>query len=312
VPGIVSLLPSATEWVCALGLDADLRGVTFECDRPVGIARGRAVVVQGLPTVDDDGRPLEPGAVDALVRERLAAGGDLYTLDTAALTAISPDVVLTQDLCGVCALPADAAREACAAVGNPATVVTLDPHTLGDVLDGATAVAEACGVADRGRALRVALEGRVDAVRAAVASDGSRPRVLVLEWTDPPFVAGHWVPDLVTAAGAEPVLAAPGQRSTTTTWEHVAAAEVDAVLVAPCGYGLADAVRQARSILGRLPASAAVWAIDAGAVVTRPGPRVVDGVEALAAALHPGALPARDDLVALVRPRREEPRRPLR
>src|SRR5919199_361404 len=149
VPGIVSLLPSATEWVCALGLDADLRGVTFECDHPSGVARGRAVVVQGLPTAG-----LEPGAIDALVRERLAAGEPLYTLDTAALAAIAPDVVLTQDLCAVCALPADAAREACELVGNPAQLVTLDPHTLGAALDGATAAAGACGGPAPGQSLQ--------------------------------------------------------------------------------------------------------------------------------------------------------------
>ncbi|HYY12426.1 MAG TPA: ABC transporter substrate-binding protein [Kineosporiaceae bacterium] len=296
MPGIVSLLPSATEWVCALGLDADLRGVTFECDHPRGVARGRAVVVQGLPTAG-----LEPGAIDALVRERLAAGEPLYTLDTAALAAIAPDVVLTQDLCAVCALPADAAREACAAVGDPTTVVTLDPHTLAEVLDGATAVADACGVVARGELLRRDLQGRLDAVEDAVRGR-DRPRVLVLEWTDPPFVAGHWVPDLVAAAGAQPVLAAPGARSTATTWDDVARAGADAVLVAPCGYGLADARRQAAAVLDQLPAGTAVWAIDAGAVVTRPGPRVVDAVEALAAAWHPGAGAGRLDLVALVRP----------
>ncbi len=303
MPRIVSLLPSATEWVCALGLDADLHGVTFECDTPDGVARGRAVVVQGLPTTDAEGRPLAPGAVDALVRERVAAGLPLYTLDVAMLAVIRPDVVLTQDLCAVCALPADAAREACELVGNPAAVVTLDPHTLAEVLDGATAVGAACGVEHRGRLVRARLERRLHAVADAVRNR-PRPRVLVLEWTDPPFVAGHWVPDLVAAAGGEPLLAAPGARSTATTWTEAAAAAADAdvVLVAPCGYGLADAERQARELLHRLPAGPAVWAVDAGAVITRPGPRVVDGVEALAAAWFPGAATARPDLVALVRP----------
>ena len=296
MPGIVSLLPSATEWVVALGLDADLRGVTFECDEPAGVAEGRQVVVEGLPTTG-----LDPGAVDALVRARLAAGEPLYTLDTAALGRIAPDVVLTQDLCAVCALPADAAREACELVGNPATVVTLDPHTLPEVLDGATTVAAACGVPERGRLLRERLQGRLDAVSAGVRNRG-RPRVLVLEWTDPPFVAGHWVPELVAAAGAEPVLAAPGARSTSVGWGDVQheAADADAVLVAPCGYGLDDAVRQARDVLDRLPTGPSVWAVDAGAVVTRPGPRVVDGVEALAAAWHDVG-PPRPDLVLRVR-----------
>jgi len=296
VAGIVSLLPSATEWVWALGLGDRLVGVTFECDAPAGVRDDRAVVVDGLPTRDAHGRPLAPGAIDALVRERLAAGLPLYTLDAGTVRALAPDVVLTQDLCAVCALPADAAR---AAVG-PADVVTLDPHTLADVLAGAVAVASACGAPDAGHRLRDQLQDRLDAVAAAVRAR-PRPRVLVLEWTDPPFIAGHWVPDLVLAAGAEPVLAVPGGRSVTATWEQVAGTDADAVLVAPCGVGLDEARAQALDVLPRLPPDAAVWAVAAGDVVTRPGPRVVDGVEALAAAWHPGSAPPREDLVVRVR-----------
>ncbi len=218
--GIVSLLPSATEWVCALGLEDRLVGVTFECDAPAGVREGRAVVVDGLPTRTADGTPLPPGEIDALVRARLAAGQPLYTLDAGTVRALGPDVVLTQDLCAVCALPAEAARDAVALLGEPARVVTLDPHTLDDVLAGATAVAAACGVPDAGQRLHAGLRRRLDAVSAAVRGR-PRPRVLVLEWTDPPFVAGHWVPDVVDAAGAEPVLADRGGRSTTTTWEQV-------------------------------------------------------------------------------------------
>lgn len=294
---IVSLLPSATEWVFALDLQDDLVGVTFECDYPAGARTGREVVVDGLDTVG-----LTSGEIDALVRSTAAAGRDLYSLDTETLARLQPDVVLTQDLCRVCALPAGAVDDALRAVGSPARVVTLDPHRLDDVLDGAAAVARACGVPERGTALQAGLRQRLDAVWAAVGrrqgspdDPGSpddvgagRPRVLVLEWTDPPFLAGHWVPDLVTAAGGTPVMAAAGQRSLTTGWDDVAAADIDAVLVAPCGFGLDDAVTQAEGLLagGRLADDVAVWAIDAGAVVTRPGPRLVDGVEALAAALR--------------------------
>jgi iron complex transport system substrate-binding protein len=155
--------------------------------------------------------------------------------------------------------------------------------------------------------VRAALRTRLDAVAAAVAPSVSargRPRVLVLEWTDPPFVAGHWVPDLVTAAGGEPVLARAGQRSVGASWDEVRSVAADAVLVAPCGYGLADAVRQAQDVvraLGPAAAGRTVLAADAGGFVTRPGPRVVDAVEAFAAALHPhAALPARQDVVAAV------------
>lgn len=295
MPRIASLLPSATEWVYALGLDDDLVAVTFECDHPAQARSDKRVVVSGLDTT-----AMTPGEIDAAVRARVAAGQDLYILDSAALTTLAPEVVLTQDLCRVCALPAGAAEDALGAVGSPGTVVALDPHRLDDVLDGAVAVAGACGVPDRGHELRAALETRLDAVARAVA-DAARPRVLVLEWSDPPFLAGHWVPDLVTASGGEPVLAAPGERSRACTWDDVAQADVDVVLVAPCGYGLAAALDQARAVSARLPVGAAVLAVDAGAVITRPGPRVVDGVEALAAALHPGVgLASRDELVSEV------------
>lgn len=285
MPGIVSLLPSATEWVYALGLQDDLRGVTFECDEPVSARTDHRVVVTGLAT-----EGLTPGEIDAQVKARVRAGLGLYDLDAAAMAEIAPDLVLTQDLCRVCALPAGEAEAALDAAGCPGAVVTLDPHRLDEVLDGALAVGAASGYADEGARLRDALARRLEAVASAVAGR-PRPRVLVLEWTDPAYLAGHWVPDLVVAAGGEPVLAAPGGVSTGVGWDDVTAAEADVVVVAPCGFGLDDAVEQARSVLGRLPA-AQVWAVDAGALVTRPGPRVVDGVEALAWALHGDVVPA--------------------
>lgn len=292
----MSLLPSATEWVYALGLQDDLRGVTFECDEPASARDDHRVVVTGLAT-----EGMTPGQIDALVRERVRAGLGLYDLDAAAMAEIAPDLVLTQDLCRVCALPAVDAEAALAAAGCPGAVVTLDPHRLEEVLDGAVAVAVAAGRPDEGQRLRTVLRDRLDAVSVAVAGR-PRPRVLVLEWVDPAYLAGHWVPDLVVAAGGRPVLALPGERSVAADWSAVAAATADVVLVAPCGYGLDDAVEQARAVRDRLPC-AQVWAIDAGALVTRPGPRVVDGVEALARALHGDAVPAPPDgRVARVRP----------
>lgn len=301
MPRIVSLLPAGTEWVAALGLLDDLVGVTFECDHPHGVRSGREVVVTGLPGDTPDGAPPSPSEIDARVRAAVAAGRPLYTLDDARVRALAPDVVLTQDLCHVCALPAAAAQEALERTGRPAHVVTLDATRLTEVLDGATAVADACGVPAAGRALRDALQGRLDRVAEQVRATGRRrPRVLALEWTDPPFLPGHWVPDLLTAAGADPVLASPGGRSTATGWDVVPSAGLDAVLVAPCGFGLDDAVAQARQVLHRVPAGVPVWAVDAGAVITRPGPRLVDGVEALAAAWHPGAGASAPHLVASV------------
>jgi iron complex transport system substrate-binding protein len=296
VSSIVSLLPSGTEWVYALGLEGSLAGVTFECDYPRSTRERHPVVVSGLST-----EGLAPGEIDAAVRARIAAGEPLYTLDSAALARIAPDVVVTQDLCRVCALPAGEVASAMERVGHPSRLVTLDPHRLDDVLDGAVAVAVAAGAEDAGRRLRGELGARLD--RLARRLDGRpRPRVLVLEWTDPPFLAGHWVPDMVAAAGGRALRADPGGRSVTTTWPALDAVEPDVVIVAPCGFGLDAAMEHGRAVLDRLPATT-VWAVDAGAYVTRPGPRTVEGVEALAHILHPETVePPPPGRIARLRP----------
>jgi len=289
---LVSLLPSATEIVDALGLSGDLVGVSFECDQPPGIRERAAVVVGGLDTVG-----LSPGEIDAAVRARVAAGEDLYTLHAGALAELAPDLVITQDLCQVCALPAGAVTDALAHLGTTADVLTLDPHTLDDVLATITAVGARAGVPDRAAEVADALRARLAAVARAVAGR-PRPRVAVVEWVDPPFTAGHWVPDLVTAAGGEPVGAVAGTRSVSTTWDALEAGDPEVVLVAPCGFGLEAAVEQAREVARHLPGRT-VWAIDADGLVVRPGPRLVDGVEAIASVLHPGAVSA-SAAVALV------------
>jgi len=277
---IVSLLPSATEIVCELGLADSLVGVTFECAWPAGVAIGREVVVTGLETAD-----LTPGEIDALVRETIAAQGNLYTLHDDRLRACDPQLVLTQDLCRVCALPSGHVDEAMARLGCSATVVTLDPHTLAEVIATIVTVADAAGVAERGRDQVAALSARLDAVRVGVAGRPLR-RMFVLEWLEPPFLSGHWVPELVSAAGGEPVLARPGERSVPTTWDEIAAAGADVVVVSPCGFDLDGAVRQAGEVVGRLPAGPEIWAIDADGYIVRPGPRLITGVEQLAAILH--------------------------
>ncbi|MEO9238175.1 MAG: cobalamin-binding protein [Jatrophihabitantaceae bacterium] len=282
---IVSLLPSATEIVDALGLYEQLVGVSFECDTPPLARTDKAVVVGGLDTLG-----LTPSEIDALVRTELAAGRDLYTLKAGALAGLAPDLLITQDLCQVCALPAGQLDQALQLIGCQAEVLSLDPHRLDEVIDSVQLVARAAGVPARGDQLAASLRARLRVVAEAVAGR-PRPRVAVLEWTDPPFSAGHWVPDLVTAAGGEPVTGAAGERSVQSSWDELAAARPELILVAPCGFHLADALDQAASVLARLP-DVPVWAIDADALVVRPGPRLVEGVEALASALHPGAMPA--------------------
>jgi iron complex transport system substrate-binding protein len=291
---IVSLLPSATEIVALLGLEDDLVGVTFECDTPPGVREGRAILVHGLATV---GR--SAGEIDALVRETVAADLPMYTLDEVAFAACDPDLVLTQDLCRVCALPSGDVDAALSHLGCTAAVVSLDPHHLDEVIDSVLTVARAAGVPERGERLAASLRHRLAAVERSVAGR-ARQRTFVLEWTDPAFLAGHWIPEMVVAAGGDPVLARPGGRSVEATWHDIDRHDPDVIVVAPCGFGLDDAIAQADSVLDRLPERAAVWAIDANGYTVRPGPRLVDGVEQLAAVLH-GVAPVRDDIVRHIR-----------
>jgi iron complex transport system substrate-binding protein len=281
---LVSLLPSATEIVYALGLGENLVGVTFECDEPATARAEKTVVVGGRDT-----RGMTPGEIDSYVRTQLAAGRDLYTLHAGALAVLQPDLILTQDLCRVCALPSGHVEDALGYLGCHADVLSLDPHSLDDVLDSILMVGQRAGVVDRATRLVGELRARLDRTSARVAGR-RRPRVAVVEWVDPPFTAGHWVPDLVTVAGGEAVAARPGERSVQTTWPAIAAAAPEHVIVAPCGYHLAGAIEQARLVAAMLP-GAAVWAIDADGIVVRPGPRLVDGVEAIASILHPGDAP---------------------
>ncbi len=277
---IASLLPAATGIVGALGLSADLVAVTFECpadDR----ARAPVVVAPALPP------GLSPGEIDAWVRDRTARDLPMYELDRTALAAAAPELILTQDLCRVCALPSGTVADACRLIGTDAAVLSLDPHTLEDVLAAITDVAVAAGVPGAGAALVSSLRARLAAVATAVAGR-PRPRVLVLEWTDPPFLPGHWVPGLVRAAGGIPLGGADGGRSVAAGWPDLPAA--DLVVVAPCGYGLDAAVAQCAGVADRLSGVPLV-AVDSARFVVQPGPGLVDGVEALAWALHPDVVP---------------------
>jgi iron complex transport system substrate-binding protein len=297
---LVSLLPSATEIVYALGLGEDLVGVTFECDEPASARSEKTVVVGGRDT-----SAMTPGEIDAYVRAQTAAGADLYTLHARALADLEPDLILTQDLCRVCAVsprqrgapaplsppgPSGHVEDALDYLGCHADVLSLDPRTLHEVLDSILAVGARAGVPDRAARLVAGLRARLDGTAALVAGRRRR-RVAVIEWIDPPFAAGHWIPDLVTAAGGQPVAARAGGRSVPISWDAIAAEAPELVIVAPCGYGLPGAIEQAQIASRSLP-GLPVWAIDANAIVVRPGPRLIDGVEAIASVLHPGAVPA--------------------
>ncbi len=278
-----SLLPSATEIVYSLGLGEDLVGVTFECDEPPAARSEKTIVVGGRDT-----RGMTPGEIDSYVRAQLAAGADLYTLHAQALADLQPDLILTQDLCRVCALPSGRVEDALGYLGCQADVLSLDPHSLGEVLDSILAVGRRTGVSDRATQLVDQLRARLARTAAQVAGR-RRPSVAVIEWVDPPFTAGHWIPDLVSAAGGHPVAAHPGAKSVPTSWAAIAAAAPDLIIVAPCGCHLPGAIEQAQSAAQALP-GVPVWAIDADGIVVRPGPRLIDGVEAIASILHPDAV----------------------
>ncbi len=288
---IVSLLPSATEILFALGAGDDVVGVTFECDFPVAARSCRIVSTSSLP------EGLSPGQIDAVVTERMAAGEDLYRLDADALAGLDADLVVTQDLCAVCAVDVSVVDDALAYLGCRAEVLTLDPQTLDEVLGSVHTLGKATGTERRAADLVTMLRERLTAVARSVAARATVP-AMVLEWTDPPFTPGHWVPDMVGAAGGRSVLGAAGRRSERTTWETVAAAAPAVVVAAPCGFGLDESARLAGEVSGRVPAGVPLWAVDANASFARPGPRLVDGVEALAAIMHPDAFGSPDPALA--------------
>ena len=271
---IVSLLPSTTEILFALGAGDDVVGVTFECDHPAEARERTVVSTSAMP------EGLDAAGIDAFVAAALRAGEDLYRLDEGALSGLDADLVVTQDLCAVCAVDVSVVDDALAHLGCSAEVLTIDPHTVEEVLASIETLGTASGHAERAAGLVEALRRRLVALRAPAAGP---PRVLVLEWTDPPFAPGHWVPEMVSLAGGIPALGTAGERSARVTWEEVRASDPDLVVCAPCGYHLDAASDLARAVIaaGVLPGQVPVWAVDANASWARPGPRLVDGVEAL-------------------------------
>jgi len=283
---IVSLLPSATEIVYALGLGDQLCGVTDECRIPSPVPVAPRIVVRAKQPPG-----LTAAEIDRWVAEHAAAGG-LYQLDERAVAHIRPELVLTQDLCRVCAVPTGDVDAALARLACPSEVVTLEPIRLGEVIDSVQTVADAAGVPERGAAVTAGLRQRLDAVRRAVGDRAPVP-TLVLEWLDPPYTAGHWVPDVVTAAGGEPLLAAAGGRSRATDWEEVRRVRPRLLVLAPCGTEPERTWEQSHLVPADVLRTPAV-AVD----LACPAPGLIDAVEALAAILHPDAgLPRRDDVV---------------
>jgi iron complex transport system substrate-binding protein len=283
---IVSLLPSTTEILFAIGAGDDVVGVTFECDHPPE-ARTRTIVsTSAMP------EGLAPAEIDAFVASAMSRGEDLYHLDEGALSGLDADLVVTQDLCAVCAVDVSVVDDALAHLGCTAEVLTIDPHTIDEVFDSISTLGKATGHEAEATELVAGLRARLSAVRRRVA-DRDRPRVMLLEWTDPPFAPGHWVPEMIEAAGGRPLLGAAGEKSRRVTWEQVHAVEPEVVIVAPCGFDRAGSQALADELVasGALPDDVPVHAVDANAAWARPGTRLVDGVEELAGILHPDSNP---------------------
>ena len=279
-------MPSATEMLFALGLGDEVIAVTHECDHPLDVLE--------LPRVTRDviGPGLAAAEIDAAVRERTERGESIYALDEARLHDLAPDLIVTQALCTVCAVSYDDVVAIAQRIDSQPHVISLDPHTLDEVLGDVRTLADATDRRDEGAALVHEAEQRTDRVRLAVRGR-PRPRVVALEWMDPVFVAGHWTPQLIDLAGGEDVLGRRGEHSRVSGWEEVDAVSPEIVLVIPCGYDARRAHAEAEGHREALEALGAqrVVALDAAAYFSRPGPRLFEGLELLAHVLHPESAP---------------------
>lgn len=279
---IASLVPSATEMLFALGLGGDVVGVTHECDFPPEAASLPHLTATVLP------EGLDAGEIDAAVKEVVGEGRALYSLDEERLAELAPELIVTQAVCEVCAVSYEDVVAVAARLPGRPEVVQQDPSTLGEVLEDVTRLGSAAGIEARAAEVRAGLEARLELVRAAVAG-AERPRVLALEWLDPPFLGGHWVPEMIEVAGGIDVVGKAGQKSPQVEWERLAGLGPEVIVAMPCGWYLDDSRAQALEHGERLSALGAgrVFAVDAASTFSRPGPRLVDGVELLAHLFHP-------------------------
>jgi iron complex transport system substrate-binding protein len=279
---IASLVPSATEMLFALGLGPSVVAVTHECDYPAE-ARSlphltRTVLKPGLSAAE----------IDRAVKVRVAEGQALYELDELLLASLEPDLIVTQAVCAVCAVSYEDVLEVAAQLPSKPRVVQQDPSTLGEVLEDIVRLGEATETPQQAHELRGELEGRLATVRAAIAGE-SAPRVIALEWLDPPFVGGHWVPEMVSIAGGEDVAGPPGLKSPEVSWGELSGLKPDVVIAMPCGWYVDDSRAQTLAQWEQIEGLGAhrVFAVDAASTFSRPGPRLVDGVELLGHLLHP-------------------------
>jgi iron complex transport system substrate-binding protein len=286
---VLSLLPSATEIVYALGAQDSLCGVSCDCDYPEEVAGKPVVSARVLPISSDT----PPGEIDKLVRDQVQAGDSIYSLDRSLIQELRPQVILAQDLCRVCAVPSGHVQDALDVIGCTAEVLSLDPHSLDDVLESVSTVGGVLGMRSRAESVTAGLRSRLARVQRATGG-AVRKRVVTLEWQEPLFNGGHWIPEMIEIAGGRDAFGAPGESSRTVTWSEVEAATPDVIVYMPCGYNLQDAVAQVPALydveeFASTPAATAgnVYVTDSSAYFSRSGPRLIDGVEILAGCLHP-------------------------
>ena len=283
---IASLLPSATEIVCALGLEDQLVGVTHECDYPPSVQRKPVLTRSALPKAGTS------AAIDRHVRRLVHEGSSIYALEAGRLKVLRPDLILTQELCEVCAVSYPIAEQAARRLDATTQLISLEPETLADVFDHVRLVGRLTGRGPKADSVVADLQRRIDAVRTAVAGRPPR-RLVVLEWLDPPFNCGHWTPGLVEMAGGRDLLGTPGRPARPLTWARLAETRPDVIVVAACGFSLERSLREVDGAEARLfEAAQSIWVMDGNAYLSRPGPRLVDSVEILAGILHPDVMPA--------------------
>ena len=286
---IISLLPSATEIVCALGLEENLVGITHECDFPSTITDRPPLTASRISHETMSSRE-----IDHAVRSNLDGHGSIYDLNEKLMAELKPDLIVTQELCEVCAVSYKTVQKAAKMYVADATVVSLEPNTLSDIFDNIKTVGELAGVAEKGVSVVADLQNRLDQLRSKTEHLENRPKVFMLEWLEPPFAPGHWVPEQVEIAGGECVMGKAGRKSVPTTYEEIVRAAPDILVLIPCGYYKRDVLRQLPNTIfpesfKTIPAfeNGDVWTLDASAYFSRPAPRVVDGAEILAKIVHP-------------------------
>jgi iron complex transport system substrate-binding protein len=288
-PRIVSLLPSATEIVCALGLEHSLVGITHECDYPPTVAGKPRLTASKISH-----ERMSSAEIDTAVHSQLDGHGSIYDLDEELLRALAPDLIITQELCDVCAVSYRTVEQAARMFETDTSVISLEPNTIADIFANIRTVGQLAGREAQAQALVERLRARLEEVSRALRGVERRPRTLMLEWLEPAFAPGHWVPEQVRIAGGDDGFGHAGQPSRTTSAEEISDYAPEVVVMIPCGYYKEDILRQLpQSRLpkgwGDLPAvrNGDVWAVDATSYFSRPGPRVVDGTEILARILHP-------------------------